>query len=55
MAEAIADHASAYDSDPTRWERTREEMAETAGVETEKFGGIAKGLAAMDVMNKDVR
>ena len=54
MAEAITNHTFAYDSDPTKWERTREEVAQIAGLEAEKFASIAKRLAAMDLMNKEV-
>ena len=53
VAGTFANHASAYDSDPTTWERTRQVAAKVAGAEIEKFVTIAKGLAAMDSLNKD--
>lgn len=53
MAETIAKHAAAYDSNPAAWERTRQEAARSAGPETEEFVTIAKGLAAMNSLNKD--
>jgi len=52
-AEAITNHAAAYDRDPATWERTRQEAARSAGSETESFVTIAKGLAAMDSFNKE--
>lgn len=53
MAEAIAEHAATYDSDPATWERLRQEAADSAGPETENLVTIAKGLAAMDSLNKE--
>lgn len=53
MAEAIDNHASAYDSDPTGWERTREEVTQTPGVRTERFVTIAKGVAATAAQRAD--
>lgn len=53
MAEAIRKHAISYDGDSSKWEQTRLEAARSAGPETEEFVTIAKGLAAMDSLNKD--
>lgn len=48
MVEVIANHAAAYDSNPTAWEKNRQEAVLSANSETEEFVTIAKGLAAMD-------
>lgn len=48
MVEAIANHAAAYDSNPTAWENNRQEAILSANSETEEFVTMAKGLAAMD-------
>ncbi len=48
MVEAIANHAAAYDSNPTAWEKNRQVAILTANSETEEFVTIAKDLAAMD-------
>lgn len=53
MAGAISKHAAAYDSDPEAWEQNRQEAIQSANSETEEFVTIAKGLAAMDSLNKD--
>jgi len=53
MTEAIAKHGAAYDSNPAAWEQNRQEAVRSASSETEEFVTIAKGLAAMDSLNKD--
>ena len=54
MVEAIAKHAAAYDSNPAAWEQNRQQAILSASSETEEFVTIAKGLAAMDSLNKDI-
>lgn len=53
MVETIAKHAAAYDNNPAAWEQNRQEATLSASSETEEFVTIAKGLAAMDSLNKD--
>jgi len=53
MVEAISKHASAYDSNPAAWEQNRQQAMQSANTETEEFVTIAKGLAAIDSLNKD--
>ena len=53
MAGAISKHAAAYDSDPEAWEQNRQEAIRSSNSETEEYVTIAKGLAAMDSLNKD--
>jgi hypothetical protein len=54
MAEGIAKHAAAYDSNPAAWEENRQRAAQAVGTDTAKFVTIAEGLAAMDSLNKDL-
>lgn len=53
MMEAVANHAAAYDRNPGAWEQNRQKAMRSANSETEEFVTIAKGLAAMDSLNKD--
>lgn len=54
MMKTISSHAHAFDSNPVAWELNRQKAKQLASTETEKLVAIAKGLAAIDSINKDL-
>ena len=53
MAETIAKHAAAYDSNPAAWEQNRQKVIRLTSPDIEEFVTIANVHAAMDSLNKD--
>jgi ribosome modulation factor len=51
MADAIAEHAAAFDHDPATWQETRRDAAQAAVPQTADFVWMAKRAGAKDAMN----
>lgn len=53
MAEAITKHGQIYDADPATWEKLRQDAENQSDAKIEEYVSLAKGFAAMDLLNED--
>lgn len=54
MTSAIEQHKNVYDSNSQKWEEVRQQSTQSSETDIDDYISLAKGLAAMDSLNKDI-